>query len=680
MKLFLKSKIFLLLLPLFVLFGYAADPIEYYTNELRNFKLSVIDVYTYKEASKFDNHANSFVVLSSSFLSESEDRISVISNLNKYIFVCDSVYTSEFVTCTKSNIEQTVHTVSEKITLDSKNDKYLLRYIDSDIEAFYIPEELFVIPKYKTRLKDYFHEYNRSKTIDDYILRGDQLNIFDNNNKENLLSLVNLLIFPLYLGIIIAFSELFWRFINQLVHFENDALRNNGLYLFYKVFLILRWPFVLITFITLAFLKIKFQDSFVYGDFLLQIKEITNMLINTHRSFLYVLTLSLLFIFWLPTFMKMIYSGLERLNVFREKANTFILKKVFFVLLFAQLLLVSSKLILHIPVLYYVLLFFSIYLIFLFDNRVELKFSKKEKTALIFFTIIIIIIGNISSYFISKRPLSYKDLFNYGRDIVILPKIKRFDEYTKYTSFFLQSDVPLFVNDYLVYFPGVKYIKNLNISRFDASTNYVIVLPNNKEDIIETALRFDILIDLLQVETNTNYYYLDTTASDKTLHYEVYLDISCENIPSNNNIRFVVYSLSKRTIHEPLNFPGCNSNEDEFKFVAPLSLEDNNKLIVKIEGIDPDKLKGVLFYANGNPLKLTNIDMNIQPRVFAKAPMLTKDTVFSYSIAPKELEVSNTSVFNISDVLNYMITNDYIDKYFILWDTRAKHSILLNPF
>lgn len=689
MKVFLKSSIFILICSIFAFYTFAENNVHFYTTELRSFKLDAVDVKTYQEKILLDEEASSFIVITSSFLETLDNNLDFIKELNKYVLVCDSEYTNSLLSCNKNSISYAEDTNIEQVMIHSNDGKYLIRYADASVEAFYIPEDLFIIPKYSTHLKDYFYEYYRSGNIDGYILQTTIKEPFLVEYKDQIISLVYLLLFPLLLRTIILLNDLVTKPILSLLHFENETFKKRELYLLYKLGIILRWPFILAMFFVLVFLKNNAYKNSIDIFSLEQIKAYFANVLTYHSTFLYILIVCLLSIFWIPTFFSIIYKGYSTLAIIRVKTRSPIIVKTFLLLLVVQIFLFSSNLFKNAVIFYWILLFCNIYLLNLFNVHIQPRFSKKQKFQLFILVSIIVLVGNISRYFLNKEPSSHKNLFSYDSEIVILPKFKDFAKNTIYQPFLLEPKSTLFVNDYLVYFPGAKFIKNLDISQLELTRNYVVVLPEKKEDVISELLSTSTLLDLLKADVNTNYYYFSVGLENKVLYYDLYIDISCRDLPEGNIIKLVLYSKdtndkTSRIPLEPIKFPGCASSEDVFKYTAPIAFENKNNFVLKIEGVDSDKLTNIQLFDNGIPVALIPINVTTINRVFIETELdRVVDTVYAYSTEEKELEVINTintSVFNISDVLNYMINNDYIDKYFVLWDTRAKHSILLNPF
>ena len=319
-------------------------------------------------------------------------------------------------------------------------------------------------------------------------------------------------------------------------------------------------------------------------------------------------------------------------------------------------------------------------------------------------------------YYQSKKPIEYNEesLTGVDDDIVLFPYEKDFTGPTVFKEFIYEGNASVFVQNYLMYYPGFNEIKNRDISDFNNPSNFVIQ-NSDKEDVFEEILSNEILRNLLVSGEPNQLVYLEKFDVDANSSYELEFNFECDRELPKSELSLSVYTIDsydedlvdeEETI---FTFPGCSEqiqeilvdNEtddsegeegDEVRLEQPVEVSYrvpfdpflilNDRVLFELNFADQvvtQALSNITIYENGESIEFTYINYEPGESILTES-VDSGNEVYSYSFGLGEgfdLTHSNLDEIDLSEPINTLQKKGLLPNPFIIWSTE-ENAVLKN--
>jgi hypothetical protein len=550
----------------------------------------------------------------SSYLTEGLDPDKLKGN---NVLVCDSPFVYEgLFSCDYSGYELLTGEVRD-ISAGS-GDRPAVPVLELIIQGkmlFVVPERNLVVAESRKGIESYFQAYTRASKVDPLDIEV----ISDGESRGSLLTeeLRNIKSSSVYESVVYALWILGFVFVLgpllvKLVHNPHILKELLGLNIYKKglVSCLDTWVRVVIrvrTYLLLVGLFILFQLVAFLGYLSFRVHEvldigfisehIANVLnpLNYRQFSEFVGVSELITLLWLLGLLVIVFLlALPRLVEILRHSYRLVLNqnvKVEFPKYAVPILILAGltvSLFLPLDAAYTFLIFIVLGVIYLLallqKQQVSLSdlYSKKEKT----------LFGMLMGFFVftnigytiltqgrfDEPKYDTKDLIGVTDDMVMLPYKKEHTGYTLFKDFLIGSDLPIFVDNYLIYYPGFSKVSNRSVGGFNDVGSYLVVNPS-REDLAGFILKGSgsslSLLDKIGGEQVGNMFYLrepiedlrsDDPDDEKDHGYYFRFVFDCTREIKTNTIRIRNYyvegdSKVSRSERELMHFPGCGREE-----------------------------------------------------------------------------------------------------------------------
>ena len=257
-----------------------------------------------------------------------------------------------------------------------------------------------------------------------------------------------------------------------------------------------------------------------------------------------------------------------------------------------------------------------------------------------------------------KRPYKTVPLFS-QETVLLLPQELEVEDKSIYAPLRVKGNIPLFVNDYLIYYPKYKKIRNVALSKFSDVRSYIIVAPKETDTLVQHVLSNTLVRDTLltdDVASNLVYLKIPDTIDRSKIQLEVSYDCRILVQSHSLNIKpyyFDKYSgdfLSNMPRINVLSFPGCDksfaqknqNNLLTYRFGLDLSEYNSNELVFRLNGIIWQKISGMRFVSKNAVLE-SHFVRNVENETILVSKLAGGGVLTSYSF-------ENSTEFSIDDV------------------------------
>ena len=571
----------------------------------------------------------------------------------------------------------------------------------SDATYIFIPEDYFVIPSYRDKLRAYFQSLRRSADVVSGSLAEVQE---DQLPKEDLFNSV-LTEIALYTLFILFMFSLFYRLLVDLVNKPSDFLKfetYRRLYqgFFSKVSTLSRYlhdlfvpiVFSLLIATILIFLILSIRDTST-PDISYAYKYVTSILkpqnigkVFSKGSVFRKLLLGYFFLLGgsiailtlsdLPQLISVSAKKLFGRKIKESGVKYLIPLMVVFSLVVSLIFGLIQTYIIILATLVVVL-----YLIYVWDTSKTSKYKYSRREQFIFIGGFIVIALLMSIFFkndagSSSYDVAEEDLIGVKDNIVLLPYDKYHPKYVIFKDHMISGQHPIFVDDFLVYHPDFKFIQNKNIKDFSSDENFYILKFGSAEIKKEIATNTTLLQALTGGTKGRTFYIenLETTLIKN--NYSIELEVECRviNKPVNVDVRYTVKKGTSATQKKEtlIYFPGCLTLENSATYGVPISFLDDLKAdLVLMELMNIDRgIRSVKLFLNNQkqPLQFINEDnIRMDEVYFLERKKGDKIVVYSHSLM-KEISLNRVGeTQNISEVLNRFGPEGNLRNPFRIW-------------
>jgi hypothetical protein len=332
------------------------------------------------------------------------------------------------------------------------------------------------------------------------------------------------------------------------------------------------------------------------------------------------------------------------------------------------------------------LIFLNLYLSFLvWKERIVISdlLSKYDKIFVCVFLVFL-----VGFYFLINRislepKTRYDKLIGVSDKIVILPYQKNTTNEVLISKFEEELTFPLFVDNYLVYYPGYREILNLPAKDFSRHENSIITTFNIKS-LISALIDNKYLLDNSLNQNVSRFFYLESVLADSEV--KLILNASCGETNS-RNIKLISYTSNSEGIDsEDTNLGtllSCDKNIVEYSFslnnddiknnsINELLFDEN--IYLKSVFIEKDRVREELLYI---PVKKVSLSGSLD-MYYLDFRKDGEDRFVNYYLGDHKSYVVDRNL-RIDEVLNYFKKQSYIGNDFKIW-TLNKYQIIKNSF
>ncbi len=613
-----------------------------------------------------------------------------ISKYKYIIVICDENFESEWLKCDKNSvkikdIEFNKIYLGNKVDLQGLLEIYSLKYNNTDL--LIIPSEFFFIPLYRENLREYFNYFLKSTYVD-HNLSFDEGNSDKLNSVSSLSSsILNIFFILFFVLIVLVFCA---NFFTKLVNNPKDILSIILNDFLKKIidFLILLRPLLLIFLIIMTFSIFLLLPLFPLKEILTfenfqKLKELNDLndirelgLKNLFQilTLFYILIFTVFIIlFIIPNLLK--FLSVVKTHIFDKKLNLKFVKFIIPILLFILLVVsiffnISS----NITIIVFILmsLFYIVFLTVRSSVIISNLYTLREKISLLIVFMIPFII--ITSYQpeTNSGVYKYENLFETDDSLVFFPYRKSSSQNALYNELFIKKEFNVFVENYLVYSPKYKLIKNMNLKNFNDKSQSYILFGNIYSNFINEIEDNALLKSKFLTSNVTKFLYLDLKNLNFPPNLTFELDINCRQVLYPPSTVLLSSLDSKGEKYNLLYFPGCAKNTDIETFVVPFKVEDLENRLYEISGLDLSALNEIRIYDKDKKINSNFIQATESGDIYLKNLEASSEiTVYSDNI--KEVEFENH--FNISKNINFLRQNGYIDNDFLIWSDTSNANI-----
>lgn len=612
-----------------------------------------------------------------------------LSDLSRYkgvLLLCDSTYTEKLNTifsCNSSEILQ-----GESDTLE-----YGFLSVDYGGTKYYIfPESVLVSSEDFDVLKDYFHAIHNAdlSVMDDEELNKDGRISLD-------LSFASPLIRPLfYLALLYILVSVTRGLLNELISNPrgvlNRAFSAETPLKIARFFKCHRWISIFL-FLFLTFMYIPLAVALMLKDagslnlsyfisYLLETNNPENLSLfisetNFFRAgvfFYNAIYFINIVILVLPEIIEYTIISFERVKDI--KLSPKISKYTFpiLLLLILSILMIEGKVL---PTYFLVLLLLlSIY----FGRQrfgEDITFNKLEKTVFMLTFILISTFG--FGFNIYKKNIqslrSYGDLINVKSKVVLLPYLKIMEETVLFNEYLIDSEYPVFVDNYLIYTPFHNTVKNTHINNFDGNTNF-IVQSTTIDQQVASMIKYPEIEYSLESNLPTNLFNVSENLGEEAT---ISIELLCSMAPRPSEIKIRYFStINNADVMESskdlMNYPGClpdqYSSKYSIKIKPPVFIDA--RMYIYLEGLDSSAVSSISL--GDTPLTFYRSNSEIG-EILTENLAISSDSVINYffddTLRDTTFLMSRDSdgMYDLSKSVNTLVKEEKVGEEFLIWST-----------
>ena len=652
---------------------------------------------------KEDRINNSFELSESKNLkNNSFDQILEEIYPKKLILICNSKFEEEnFFECDSENFkflgDKESYTEEKFFNKETGEGVFIYLANFKGLEIFVLNESSFRISSQQEMIHSYFYALRENTKIPkEELKQNSSLRGFDLDSVKNSFS------FELFIYVLISFIFLviFYRLISLLPKSSNKyslphfisvcdefifgIFKTNFLTRSFYIFCITSYLGILYFFTQLYGLKQTFSILLLSSTkeviFLYESKDFDKIIFIV-ISYLFLLFLALSRIDTVSEIFKNLFLKISQTNIVKSSFKYLYIFSNFVLLVFIILLLRFG----WFEVLLF-LIFLNLYLSFLvWKERIVISdlLSKYDKIFVCVFLVFL-----VGFYFLINRislepKTRYDKLIGVSDKIVILPYQKNTTNEVLISKFEEELTFPLFVDNYLVYYPGYREILNLPAKDFSRHENSIITTFNIKS-LISALIDNKYLLDNSLNQNVSRFFYLESVLADSEV--KLILNASCGETNS-RNIKLISYTSNSEGIDsEDTNLGtllSCDKNIVEYSFslnnddiknnsINELLFDEN--IYLKSVFIEKDRVREELLYI---PVKKVSLSGSLD-MYYLDFRKDGEDRFVNYYLGDHKSYVVDRNL-RIDEVLNYFKKQSYIGNDFKIW-TLNKYQIIKNSF
>lgn len=331
-------------------------------------------------------------------------------------------------------------------------------------------------------------------------------------------------------------------------------------------------------------------------------------------------------------------------------------------------------------------LLFVLYFAYLLKTS-EIEITTRERLVTLgVFTAVFVFSTAIRLYTVS-RPMTYKyeELIGVSDEIVLLPYEKKHPENALFEPFVLEDfSYPLFVDDYLVYYPGAFRVETKPVSEFSAGGSYVI-LGTSEDTYREAVLSNSAVRAALGSESVSPYFFVENFPMEFGKSYSVRFSLDCSEPVRPSQVEYKVFYSEESADEEAeltredigvLEFPGCERGE-RLTYSLPFVFEyiPEGPVLFEFGGYSDGFLESLTaheifledrsisydYLASADPYEV------LAARIFGRPEEVT---AYSFSVEePRTFEIEVP--FDLSAVVNELKKVGLLYSNTVLWSTES---------
>lgn len=626
------------------------------------------------------------------------------------LIICDdeSFFVNINVYCNKYNV-----TGSNLVTIYSENETNL--HIALKDNYFIVPESYFLISENFEPLKVFMKSLHDAKNIDtmkleDYIVSNDTLstNILI---KQGFIKIYKTLSFEsLYymtlLCILIIFVSGIYNMASNLkknkLNFTSTEKILSVNRLREIILLLLILIFTIITFSLLSYQSFVHTGVFsidgVFFEFYKSAFFIESGYLDNAKK-LELISLSILGIF---TLLITFYFSLKnkvfintKLFICDNFSNLSYLKVYKVLFIGTVILILYLSFFISIPFIMGTVFILLINLtIFLLCSSVVFDFSKNEKMLIVILGSLTVLFGVLSAKYIPAQliegTLESKDLITTNEPIVFLPIVADTNKEVSIKS--LEVQVPIFIDDYLIYHPGYTTISNRNVESFNLDTINKVYLVSSPNFIDNASMLFkNPQLTFIFKDDKLKNAFLINNAYNLSPNLFLSLTINCSIVKGSSfDIPIELYGVNdsgeilKSIEQSRVYFPGCAELDEDFIINYPINhsmenlLSKSDRAILWVDIFDGNILKNLTL--TPVPSSVYIDELNLLPfknkLVEIKSPEISKKIeIYSHRIASDYIIEGELNDKDISNQINSLISNGRLGEKFVVWSNYPNYMI-----
>jgi len=687
-----------------------ADDLEFYksfiekTNLNHEFYSDLAPLDILNSGNRLSTQQKDFLVaLSEDLENKTFEDFLLKNDFSQVILFCNSSYQGSFFSCNQESAEfiSSLESSSQEIKFQFPETKeiskiFLVNYLDRDF--FIVPENFLLSKNQEKMVSEYFTSISRS-----FATSNTPIDSFSNSY----IFIEKFAISPTFeLLLYFGFAFLFTSFVYRLIlYLKNNFFKINlkelvacfedMLFGVFKENLYTKALYICFLIFYLLFIFLLFQK---YGE-------------NTYKYFLELLKLNLLveieksnfknifvYIFLNFGFLVILSSRIDVVaeifrNLFRKISKAEIIPESFkYLFLFFYFCLILSVILFskfkftELLILVVLINFYILYFFFKHNLSLRTLFKTKEKIIISIISIGIVLFGFWYDGIEFTSKYRFDNLIGLRDPIVMLPYNKQtteevlIDEINEYYNF------PLFVDEYLVHYPGIKNIENKNIRDFENNKSSLIVSKSQDRLLKKLVENPNILPSLKYTEKSNIFLAPKISENTNSQDLSLQFTIDCRSLNTTNLIaRVYAKDSSGRARVQDIdlgNLLTCNSESKKYTFKVPKNLDLYVDSILDFKDLKPESLLKFEIIDPNNTLYTLNrfsIDFN-NLYYFLDFRSEDKENIVAYMTEDNpDYSISSKVAKNTAEIINELKMKKFIKDSFNIW-TLEPYQIIKNEY
>lgn len=639
------------------------------------------------------------------------------------ILICDVPYTSNAgFSCGYDYISDPPPGVSTDTHHSSGGVPLFLRVKDEDF--YIIPEQSFVVVSYYRELSNYFEGVQRMEYQEILIEKNkdgptvvERLRNLDSGLTKLFVETLSVFtLAALFWGALRALIKspkallekktygLLWEKVSSFL-FSCSKISTFVLVILVTVFIVL---IVLLSYSDTGTLDIGYITS--YERDALEVSSLADFvkegnLFKAFFSFYNFLILIFFFLTLLPYFLSLSVHILRRVG--SKKVSRRILKPAIFLLLFTQIFLGTSFSLesSHLLIIEFTILLGIFMYYFSRGDRTHFEFSPRQRLGLLVGLVIVVSVSLGVGYFRGARPVQYslEPLIGVKDDIVLLPYYKQWGKHVLFEDLPIDSQTSIYVDEYLIHYPGYDTVVNTNIKNFNGEGDFII-LSSGEGSVLRGLLASNTLLEELKSSEVSRFFVSDwyNKCSDAECYAKIVLDCSSDIDPVSINLKLWYYHNVYEEYRTPelelLKFPGCSeagrgnggvsgeiAENSLHTYTVPLTVGRINtqNIIGELRGVDSKNLKNFEVWSGEKQHSIEFVDFGSGSKILKNRADGRGDVLHSYSlerISDVSFKVENAPEINLSERINYLLQEGLLSNPFEIWSSTNENAVIQNKF
>jgi hypothetical protein len=333
-------------------------------------------------------------------------------------------------------------------------------------------------------------------------------------------------------------------------------------------------------------------------------------------------------------------------------------------------------------------------------------YTKRYRMVFGTFLLIILFLGVIDTVVreggLNQPRYVTEDLITVPNGTVMLPYERAHKGRTLFRDYFVKSTTPIFVDKYLIYYPGYTKVENRNINTFSNVGSYLIINPERSVMLRELLLGNEGLSNLLREEhlesleePGSTFSVLDSiwvSNSDKPTDYYFRMTFDCTSQPKPGKVKIRTYYLSpyaevSRLDRDIIYFPGCSDSKTNgalitptVSYVVPITFSLDKTFIYELIDFEITGLSSFEVIEGENLKLLLPISYSQKDKLLFIKEAQDDGTIVSYTfdeIKPLKFDtVVEDKIFNLSYYANILQRERVLNQPFIIWSSAEGNIII----